>query len=180
LQEDWERIQLPVGSFDLVFLWHALEHMDDPGSVMGKISKLLAPTGLLVLVVPNGSGYEARRFKKSWFHLDVPWHKYHFSRDALDCLAETHGMQIIRASSICLEQGPYGLLQSTLNALGWPHNELYEFLKGRRNAGRGGHVALQIMIGAFLGLPVLLGSLLSSFQGKGPALKLVLRKKSRT
>ena len=83
VRNDLDSINLDEGSFDLIFLWHVLEHMDDPSSVIKKLSELLSPEGMLVLAVPNFACPEAHSFKQSWFHLDIPWHKYHFDISSL-------------------------------------------------------------------------------------------------
>lgn len=176
LQGDLEAVNLAEGTFDLVFLWHVLEHMDDPHLVINQLCKLLAPEGALVLVVPNFSGMEARRFNQFWFHLDIPWHKYHFNERSMRYLIAKNHLRIIRISTLCCEQGPYGLLQSILNAIGWPHNEFYGALKGNLNKRRAIQFIIQFFVGIFLLIPVCFVSLLTSNRGRGPVLKLILRK----
>jgi len=176
LQGDLEGIDLPEGAFDLIFLWHALEHMDDPQLIMSRLHKLLAPKGAIIVAVPNFSSMEARRFKQFWFHLDIPWHRYHFNERSIRYLITKNHLRVIRASTLCFEQGPYGLLQSILNAMGWPRNEFYEALKGNLEYRRSIHLIIQFFIGVFLLIPVSFVSLLTSNGGRGPVLKLILRK----
>jgi len=176
LQGDLHAMNLPEGAFDLIFLWHALEHMDNPQLVMSRLHTLLAPRGTIIIAVPNFSSMEARRFKQYWFHLDIPWHKYHFNEKSIRYLiAKTH-LRIIKMSTLCFEQGPYGLLQSILNAMGWPKNEFYEALKGNRKPRRSIHIIIQLFIVLFLLIPVYFVSFLSSYRGGGAVLKLILKK----
>lgn len=176
LQGDLQAMNLPEGAFDLIFLWHALEHMDNPQLIMSRLHTLLAPRGAIIVAVPNFSSMEARRFKQFWFHLDIPWHKYHFNEKSIRYLITKTHLKIIKMSTFCFEQGPYGLLQSTLNAVGWPKNEFYEAFKGNLTRRRSIHVIIQLFIGLFLLLPVSFVSLLTSYGGRGPVLKLILRK----
>lgn len=176
LQGDLQGMHLPEGAFDLIFLWHVLEHMDNPQCAINRLTKLLAPEGAMILAVPNFSSMEARRFKHYWFHLDVPWHKYHFNEKSIRHLAATNHLRVIGISNVCLEQGPYGLFQSLLNAMGWPHNEFYEALKGNLDYGRYIHFILQFLIGVFLLTPVFFVSLCTSIGGGGPVLKLILKR----
>ncbi len=176
LQGDLQAINLPEGAFDLIFLWHVLEHMDDPELAMNRLSKLVAPGGAMILAVPNFSSMEAKTFKQHWFHLDVPWHKYHFSERSMRHLIAINHLRIIAISNLCFEQGPYGLFQSLLNAMGWPHNEFYEALKGNLDHGRYIHFIVQFLIGMFLLAPVFFVSLCTSIGGRGPILKLILKK----
>ena len=176
LQGDLHTMNLPEGAFDLIFLWHALEHMDNPHLVMSRLHTLLAPRGTIIVAVPNFSSMEARRFKQFWFHLDIPWHKYHFNEKSIRYLITKTHLKIIKMSTLCFEQGPYGLLQSTLNAMGWPKNEFYEALKGNMTRRRSIHGIIQLFIGLFLLVPVSFVSLLTSHGGRGPVLKLILKK----
>lgn len=41
--------------FDIITMWEALEHMNNPNLVIKKIKDLLNPTGLFIFTVPNGS-----------------------------------------------------------------------------------------------------------------------------
>ena len=173
---DLNSLNLPERFFDLIFLWHVLEHLDDPRSVISHLEKRLMPEGLLVLAVPNFSSLESKRFRQSWFHLDVPWHKYHFDASSLGYLAKAHGLRVSDRGTLCLEQGPFGLFQSLLNAMGWPHNELYELLKGRRNPGRVLPLTVQLLFGFGLIFPVFFATCLTSLQGKGAVMRFVLTK----
>lgn len=176
LQGDFHTINLPEKAFDLIFLWHVLEHMDDPQQVMRRLYKLLSPKGAIILAVPNFSSLEAKKFKQFWFHLDIPWHKYHFDEISMKCLVKRNKYRIMRMSTRCFEQGPYGLIQSVLNAMGCPHNEFYEALKGNRMPGRVVHLLIQSCIVWIFLIPTLLTILLSSYASKGSVLKLVLKK----
>ncbi len=113
LQGDLEAIDLPEGAFDLILLWHVLEHMGNPLLSMSRLHKLLAPRGAIILAVPNFSSMEARRFKQSWFHLDILWHKYHFNERSIRYLITKTHLGAIRASTFCFEQGPYGLFRAS-------------------------------------------------------------------
>jgi len=166
---------LPEGNFDLIFLWHTLEHMDNPKLTMSRLHALLAPGGAIIVAVPNFSSVEAQRFKEFWFHLDIPWHKYHFNKKSIEYLITKSHLRVISISTLCFEQGPYGLIQSILNAMGWPKNEFYEALKGNCTQRRAIHFALQLLIVIFLLIPVFFVHLLTSINGRGPVIKLILR-----
>lgn len=175
-QDDLKTIGLPEGSFDMIFLWHVLEHMDDPRLVISQLYKLLAPEGVLIMAVPNFSSIESRKFRQSWFHLDIPWHKYHFNMKSIEYLMTKNHFRILKMSTLCLEQGPYGFLQSILNTMGWPKNELYEALKGNRTYGRTIPIIVQFLIMIGLLIPGIFAHLLTSNRGRGPVLKLILKR----
>lgn len=167
---------LPLKRFDLIFLWHVLEHVQEPVALMKRLRVLLSAKGLLVMAVPNFSGREASAFKGNWFHLDVPYHRFHFSESVIRGLATDAGLQIIQSSQFCVEQGPYGLIQSSLNAMGWHFNEFYEALKGNVNPRRIPLLAFQLAIGLFLAIPATLLAALQAKEGRGAVLKMTLKK----
>ncbi len=176
LTGDIQTLPLQEASFDLIFLWHVLEHLEDPDKAMDRLCELLTPEGVLVLAVPNFKSLEAKGFKQAWFHLDIPWHIFHFSEQSLSHLAKKHGLHLIEKSTLCMEQGPYGLLQSLLNVMGWPRNELYEAFKGNLKPGRALPVVAQLLMSIGVVVPASLSSLFISYTGKGSILRCVFTK----
>jgi 2-polyprenyl-3-methyl-5-hydroxy-6-metoxy-1,4-benzoquinol methylase len=177
IQGELESISLADGSFDLIIFWHVLEHMNNPDVVFRKAARLLAENGVMILAVPNFSSIEAKIFKCAWFHLDVPWHKYHFTKKSLEYLIKKNNLWIVKSSTFCLEQGVYGVVQSILNAMGWPRNELYEALKGSFSIRRIFPLLAQWFLSILLLMPCLAFLFISSALKKGPVIKLVLKKR---
>jgi hypothetical protein len=79
--------------------------------------------------VPNCDSLQARLFGRHWFHLDLPRHRFHFGPRSLEALLTRHSFRIVRRDHFCLEQNPFGWLQSAYNALGFPADLLYDLLK---------------------------------------------------
>jgi SAM-dependent methyltransferase len=115
--------------FQAIVFWHTLEHFPDPAETLAQARRLLRPGGFLALALPNFESLQARLFGRHWFHLDVPRHYYHFGPRSLQVLLARHSLQIVRSDHFCLEQNPFGWLQSFYNALGFPENLLYDLLK---------------------------------------------------
>jgi len=63
-----------VGEFDVVALWHSLEHMPDPWSVLDRVQAVLSRRGVLVLATPNPESLQFGMFGPYWVHLDAPRH----------------------------------------------------------------------------------------------------------
>ncbi|MBI5625440.1 MAG: class I SAM-dependent methyltransferase [Elusimicrobia bacterium] len=120
-----------VGIYDAVILWHSLEHMPRPAEAVTRARELLKHGGLLAVAVPNVESLQARLFGRRWFHLDVPRHYYHFGAKSLAAMLERSGFHVVREDHFCLEQNPYGWIQSFYNALGFDDNFLYSLLKNR-------------------------------------------------
>ena len=119
----------PEGSFDVINIWHVLEHLPDPAAVLARCRALLRAGGLLVVAVPNLESIQAAFAGPLWFHLDVPRHYWHFGATNLRALLEREGFAVHEASHFSVEQNPYGWIQSLLNRAGFPVNLLYDMLK---------------------------------------------------
>lgn len=119
----------PDESFDVITINHALEHIRNPGEIISTCKKLLRKGGLLVIAVPNISSLQAAAGKGAWFHLDIPYHLYHFSEEGLAGLLKKSSYHISRTRRFDLEYGPFGWLQTLLNLSGIRTNFLYNLLK---------------------------------------------------
>ena len=124
----------PPGAFDAISIWHVLEHLPDPDQTLRHSRRWIAPAGVLLVAVPNADSWQARLFRGSWFHLDPPRHLHHFGRRSLRSALERAGFRIERLETLSWEQNVYGVLQSALNAIGFPRDEFYEVLKGNQRA----------------------------------------------
>jgi len=162
-------------SFDVVMLWHVLEHLPQPIDTLREAWRILKPGGVLIVEVPNLASWQARLGRGAWFHLDAPRHLYHFAADTLG--AGDLGYTLVAHSSASLEYGYYGLIQTILNRLTRQPNALYARLKGSRARGAtwGGELASL----ALLPLAILVGIVLESAaigRGRGGILRVVLQK----
>lgn len=75
-------------SFDVITLWHVLEHLPNLNETMTQFHKLLKDDGVLVVAVPNADSYDARQYQQHWAAYDVPRHLWHFSPNTILQLAE--------------------------------------------------------------------------------------------
>jgi len=82
-------------SFDVICMWHSLEHMPDPHRAVRAASLWLKRGGALVLDVPNHEGTDARRMGEDWDGWSIPYHFWHFTPDALVRLLGTHGFKVL-------------------------------------------------------------------------------------
>lgn len=74
---------LPDASFDVITLWHVLEHIDDLKFQTSEIMRLLKPNGRLIIALPNFQSFDCQYYKEKWAAWDVPRHLNHFSPDTL-------------------------------------------------------------------------------------------------
>jgi SAM-dependent methyltransferase len=117
------------GGFDVITIHHVLEHIRDPEETLAACVRLLRKGGLLVIAVPNISSLQATAGKEVWFHLDIPYHLYHFSEGGLVNLLKKHSFSIARIRRFDIEQGFFGWLQTLLNRSGIRKNLFYSLLK---------------------------------------------------
>jgi SAM-dependent methyltransferase len=103
-----ERVEDAVGPFDLITLWHSLEHVRSPRELVERLLPRLSEDGLLVVAVPNAESVQARVFGPSWFHLDVPRHLFHFTPRALQRLLQSCGLVVVRRWDIEVELDLFG------------------------------------------------------------------------
>ncbi len=79
------------GSFDVITMWHVLEHVPNLEEQIEELYRLLKPDGLLVIAVPNFKSYDAQKYKEHWAAYDVPRHLYHFSPSAIEKIFNSSG-----------------------------------------------------------------------------------------
>jgi 2-polyprenyl-3-methyl-5-hydroxy-6-metoxy-1,4-benzoquinol methylase len=86
--------ELQEETFDVITLWHVIEHFQDPFGAIQRLSRMLRPNGLLVVSTPNFAGWQARLFREHWYAFDSPRHLFHFSPIALTAVLQNAGLQI--------------------------------------------------------------------------------------
>ena len=79
------------GSFDVITLWHVMEHLEHLNETWEMLRELLTEKGMLIVAVPNCSSYDAGRYGEYWAAYDVPRHLWHFTPVTIQQLASRHG-----------------------------------------------------------------------------------------
>ena len=86
--------ELENNSFDVISMWHVLEHVPDLDKQIKELKRLLKPTGTLIVAVPNFKSFDAKQYGKFWAAYDVPIHFWHFSKTAIKLLFEKEKMKL--------------------------------------------------------------------------------------
>ena len=161
------------GRFQLIILWHVLEHLEKPGEAIQQLADLLSPGGLMAIAVPNIDSLQARWFGADWFHLDLPRHLWHFSPQTLALLWRSAGLEKAGASGFSAEQDLFGFIQSLFNSLlpGTP-NRLYKAMQGNSRYNLPAWLAGAACMAPF----ALMESLLAAATGHGATHTIYLRK----
>ncbi len=87
---------LEKGSFEVITLWHVLEHVHLLHEYLDQIRELLVPGGWLLIAVPNHTSLDAEHYGFDWAAWDVPRHLYHFSPASMHQLLRSHGFKITK------------------------------------------------------------------------------------
>ena len=69
--------------FDIITLWHVLEHVENLSEFISQLDNLLSENGKLIVAVPNYKSDDANYYKEFWAAFDVPRHLWHFSQQSI-------------------------------------------------------------------------------------------------
>ena len=86
--------RLESNSFDVITMWHVLEHVPDVEHQVAELKRLLKPSGTIIIAVPNFKSYDANHYKEFWAAYDVPRHLWHFSKTAIEKLFDKQNMNL--------------------------------------------------------------------------------------
>ncbi|MHA7844390.1 MAG: class I SAM-dependent methyltransferase [Winogradskyella sp.] len=87
---------LKENSFDVITLWHVLEHLPNLDMQVKLLKRLLKPNGTLVIAVPNFKSYDAQHYKNFWAAYDVPRHLWHFSKTSIEKLFHEEQLKLVK------------------------------------------------------------------------------------
>ena len=90
-------------SYDVITMWHVLEHLYDPHQAIQRARDLLKKGGVLIIAVPNVDSLDRKLYKKNWIAFDAPRHVQHFSLKTLRMLCEMHKFEMIRYRGLPLD-----------------------------------------------------------------------------
>ncbi|CAM1341249.1 class I SAM-dependent methyltransferase [Tenacibaculum amylolyticum] len=88
--------ELSNEKYDVITLWHVLEHVPNLIEYIHTLEKLLKEEGRLIIAVPNFKSYDAKHYKNYWAAFDVPRHLWHFSQKSISKLFSSVNMEVIK------------------------------------------------------------------------------------
>lgn len=145
--------------YDVVALWHVIEHLPDPWSMLDVICASLKPGGIVVLAAPNPDAFQFHIMGRYWPHVDAPRHLTLIPMKLLTAKFEAMGMKAELITTT--DRGSIGW-----NTFGWEYffanlsSQLY-IKKALRLIGR---------------LVSILFSPFEKMEGRGSAFTVVFRK----
>lgn len=105
--------QIDDSGFDVITLWHVLEHVKDPHSYFELFKEKLSSNGMLVIAVPNFRSYDAQHYKEYWAAWDVPRHLWHFSKTAMKKMGSQHGFNLMHIKPMYFDSFYVSLLSES-------------------------------------------------------------------
>ena len=123
--QDILECQFKDNEFDVITMFHVLEHIADLNRLIIELKRILKPGGILIIEVPNLASYQARLGKGRWFHIDAPRHLLHFTKNSLKNAFTKNGLKQVGLSTASVEMGYFGVLQTILNIITGKQNILY-------------------------------------------------------
>jgi len=136
---------LVPASYDVITLWHVLEHVPLLQERIKALTNALKPGGLLIIALPNCDSWDAQYYKNFWAAYDVPRHLYHFNPTTLKRLLRDLPLQFLTQHPMKLDAFYISLLSEKYKT----GNQSFPvaFLKGWKSnaaasAGRGDYSSL--------------------------------------
>lgn len=120
--------ELPANQFDVITLWHVLEHVHELSAYLQNFQRLLRKDGHLIIAVPNYTSPDAQHYGAHWAAYDVPRHLYHFSPNAMRKLLAAHRMEVVAIKPMWLDAFYVSLLSEKYAKGG--NNMISGFLQG--------------------------------------------------
>jgi len=171
-------------NFDIITLWHVLEHLKNPRKLINLVDKKLTNKGFVVIEVPNFYSLQRLIDKNNWIHLECPRHVTHFTKKSLFNLFDNKKFKIIKSSTFSVEYGFYGMLQSLLNLFLPVPNYLFSLIRSKNAKINKTPLIknyISFLLSIFLIIPLLFFSiffeLVSVLFERGGIIKVVIQKK---
>jgi len=129
---DKDLLELSLGqsAFDVITIWHVLEHVREPEKYIVQMENLLKADGKLVIEVPNFDSWTRGLTGKYWLGLDLDYHIYFFTPKSLCGLLEKHGFKIVSLHTFSLEYSTFISTQSLVSLLTKSGHLFFKFLQG--------------------------------------------------
>lgn len=99
-----------TGQFNVITMWHVLEHVPNLTEYIDKLKGLLAEDGFLIIAVPNFKSYDANHYKEFWAAYDVPRHLWHFSEKSIRHIFGKNDFNVIQTLPLIFDSFYVSLL----------------------------------------------------------------------
>ena len=97
-QEGWKSKK-----YDIIILWHVLEHIHNPFVLIQSLKKRLNKDGKIFIAIPNFKSFDSKYYGKYWAGYDTPRHLWHFSREGIRLIAKKNNCIIFKERSLHMD-----------------------------------------------------------------------------
>lgn len=105
---------LPSDSFDIISMWHVLEHVPRLNQRIEELRRLIKPNGIIIIAVPNCNSSDAHIYKEHWAAYDVPRHLYHFTPSDIERLFRKHSLNVFKTLPMIFDSFYVSLLSEKI------------------------------------------------------------------
>lgn len=159
--------------FDIITLWHVLEHVREPEKYIERIHELLNKDGLLFIEVPNFNSWNRILTRKYWLALDLKHHITFFTYSSIISLLEKYNFKIKKINTFSLEYSTFTSTQSIVNLITNSDSYFFEWLQNRNFNLK---IIWHAFLFAILFLPCFLINLFLYFGKRGEVLTVIAQK----
>ena len=96
--------------FDVITLWHVLEHVHNLNAKVLELKSHLDQDGIIFIAVPNYESADSKKYGHYWAGYDVPRHLWHFTETSMTSLLSKHGFQVLSIEPMKLDSYYVSLL----------------------------------------------------------------------
>lgn len=96
VKEESEIKNLEPESFNIITMWHVLEHVPNLNERIEDLKRLIKPNGVIIIAVPNCESLDAKIYKENWAAYDVPRHLYHFTPKDIESIFKKHDLEMFK------------------------------------------------------------------------------------
>ena len=179
IAQDLMECNFKNNEFDVITMFHVLEHITNLNQVTHELIRILKPGGLLIIEVPNLDSFQSKLGGGKWFHIDAPRHLLHFTKSSLSKSICNVGFTKVGLETTSFEMGYFGALQTLLNVIIGRQNILYGDLLRTSSSTNKSKIA-NITIHTILLFPVLLFIFIfesiAMFTNNGSVLRMYFKK----
>lgn len=120
-----------TGTYDVITLWHVLEHLYDTPAYLKWMHKALKPDGVVVIALPNHASMDATVYGNDWAAYDPPRHLWHFRPGVLDAYIKPFGFKVVQYKGLPFDAWYNAFMSATYTSKRYPL--LNGFLTGLRS-----------------------------------------------
>ena len=120
--------------YDIIFLWHVLEHIHNPFLLIENLKENLNKNGEIFIAIPNYKSHDSKYYGKYWAGYDLPRHLWHFTRESIYQIAKKTNFKIKKEKLLYLDSIYVSFLSEKNKAnpfpfFSWPNDWLFVCFK---------------------------------------------------